>query len=73
MDSKIFRGDAEHLVDELIAACQKKPCVSTAYTGYGRELVPWTDGDATAAVCSEPLDGQARWVNIGIEQLSPKV
>lgn len=60
VDSKIFRGDAEHLVDELIAACQKKPVASTAYTGYGRELVPWTDDSVVPAACSESLDRQSR-------------
>lgn len=35
-----FRGDAAHLVDDLIAASQIVP--SSTYTGYGRELVAAT-------------------------------
>lgn len=37
---KCFTGDADSLVDDLIAACETKPAPSS-YTGYGRELVPY--------------------------------
>jgi hypothetical protein len=37
---RCFRGDAPHLVDDLIAASQIVP--SATYTGFGRELVAAT-------------------------------
>ena len=43
----MFRGDDDDLVDKLIAACQQVKAASCAsYTGFGRDLVPWTDDSA---------------------------
>lgn len=39
LHAPIFKGDADYLVDHLIAACAKKPSPQ-GYTGFGRELVP---------------------------------
>ena len=43
-----FKGDADNLVDRLIAACETKVAPSAAYTGFGRDLVPFY-GDADSS------------------------
>lgn len=50
----VFKGDSEHLVDKLIAACEVKAAPSSAYTGFGRELVPWTDDDVAMPSVAKP-------------------
>lgn len=41
----MFRGDAAHLVDALVAASEWRPAAE-GYSGYGRELQPWCPDDA---------------------------
>jgi hypothetical protein len=36
----VFKGDSEQCLEELIAACQRKPTGCATYSGWGRELVP---------------------------------
>lgn len=38
----MFKGDAAHMVDLLVASCQQRP-PAASYTGFGRELVPCAD------------------------------
>eukprot|EP00877_Chromochloris_zofingiensis_P003077 jgi/Chrzof1/12770/Cz07g06260.t1 len=56
----IFRGDADHLVDDLISACERKP--TTGYGGFGRELVRWAD-DSTDSALSQALEAKSRQID----------
>ncbi len=40
--SQFWAGDADHLIDDLVAACESKP-VLAPLPGFGRELVPFFD------------------------------
>lgn len=52
----IFRGDADSMVDDLIAACEKHSAGSCVYSGFGRQLVPWTDD--SVPTLAQPLEAK---------------
>lgn len=45
---QFWAGDADHLVDDLIAACARKPVLAPS-AGFGRELVPYFDTHVDSA------------------------
>lgn len=55
--AQLFKGDAAHLVDELIRCSQLKPAALPHLEG--RELVPWTDDSVVPGAGFLPLEN--RW------------
>lgn len=52
-----FSGDADHFLDDLIAACERKE-VKAPHSGFGRDLVPYFDYG------SPVMDGNMSPINI---------
>lgn len=54
--AQLFKGDAAHLVDELIRCSQLKPAALPHLEG--RELVPWTDDSVVPGAGFLPLENR---------------
>ena len=51
MPNAYFRGDADGLVDALVAASEAAWAPKAGYTGFGRELTPWCPDEDTTGLC----------------------